>query len=168
MHMHIVMAGKRLRTTSPPLLPCACASLRRAARAVSQLYDEALRPTGLRITQFTLLQFLARTGEPITQGMLGDRLALDSTTLSRTLTPLQRAGWIRSRRATDGRERHLTLAAAGRRILERATPAWERAQRRLHRGLGPADWTALQRLLTSVVRTVRQGRHEPRNAGDSR
>jgi len=69
--------------------------MRRAARAVTQLYDAALRPSGLRITQFTLLQVLATAGAPVTQGALGDFLAVDSTTLSRTLRPLERAKWIR-------------------------------------------------------------------------
>src|SRR2546427_12967726 len=88
-----------------PALPCACASLRRASRAVTQLYEQALRPSGIRITQFTLLQFLALAGRPITQGTLGQLLALDSTTLSRTLKPLESAGWIRSTAGPDGRER---------------------------------------------------------------
>ena len=78
-------------------LPCMCASLRRAARAVTQRYDEALRPAGIRLTQFTLLQMLSLTG-PLTQGALSEQLAMDSTTLSRTLKPVEKAGWIRSRR----------------------------------------------------------------------
>ena len=63
---------------SLPSLPCACASLRRAARAVTRSYEGALRPTGLKATQFTLLQTLELTG-PSPQVALGDMLALDST-----------------------------------------------------------------------------------------
>src|SRR5712691_10551422 len=69
-----------------PVLDCACASLRRAARAVTQAYDAALQGTGLRATQFTLLQALERTGTT-PQMALGELLALDPTTLSRTLRP---------------------------------------------------------------------------------
>ena len=69
----------------PRVLPCGCANLRRAARAVSQVYDEALWPAGLTISQFTLLQVLLRAGE-ITQSVLGRILVLDSTTLTRTCT----------------------------------------------------------------------------------
>ena len=129
--------------------------MRRATRAITQLYDAALRPTGLRITQFTLLQALDRACEPMTQGALGDLLALDSTTLSRTLRPLEQAKWIHRVEGVDGRERRIELAPVGLRVLERATPAWERAQRRLRTDLGQRDWAALQKLLTSVVTAVR-------------
>src|SRR5690242_13212504 len=145
--MHRSMAAKRLPSAARlPALPCACANLRRAARAASQLYDAALRPTGLRITQFTSLQALARAGEPMTQGALGELLAVDSTTLTRTLRPLERAKWIRRVAGRDARERRIELAAQGRRVLERATPAWERVQRRLRAQLGPRDWAALDEL----------------------
>ena len=140
---------------SLPPLPCACANARRATRAITQLYDAALRPTGLRITQFTLLQALALTSEPMTQRALGDLLALDSTTLSRTLRPLERAKWIRRVAGGDARERRIELALPGRRILEQATPAWERVQRRLRTELGRRDWGALHELLTAVVRALR-------------
>jgi DNA-binding MarR family transcriptional regulator len=151
-----IMTQPRSAPDAPPALPCACASLRRASRAVTQLYEEALRPSGIRITQFTLLQFLALAGRPITQGMLGQLLALDSTTLSRTLKPLESAGWIRSVAGPDGRERHVELAAGGRRVLKRATPAWEAVQQRLRHALGPKQWSALDELLTSVTRRSRE------------
>ena len=149
--MHTNMTAKALAL---PPLPCTCANMRRATRAITQLYDAALRPTGLRITQFTLLQALALTSEPMTQRALGDLLALDSTTLSRTLRPLERAKWIRRVAGGDARERRIELAPPGRRILERATPAWERVQRRLRTELGQRDWGALQELLTAVVRAL--------------
>jgi len=95
-------------------LPCLCASFRRAARALTQLYDEALRPHGLRATQFTILQALSLTGE-ISQGNLGDLLVLDSTTLTRTLRLMRAQGWVEERRGKDRRERRLQLSAAGRR-----------------------------------------------------
>jgi DNA-binding MarR family transcriptional regulator len=138
-------------------LPCACANMRRATRAITQLYDAVLRPMGLRITQFTLLQVLERAGEPMTQAALGDFLALDSTTLSRTLQPLLRSQWIRRQTGGDARERRVELAPAGRRVLERATPAWERVQRRLKADLGQRDWGALQDLSTRAVAAVRRG-----------
>ncbi|MFY9937369.1 MAG: MarR family transcriptional regulator, partial [Silvibacterium sp.] len=76
-----------------PALPCMCASLRRASRLLSQLYEDALRPLGMRATQFTILQSLALAGE-VTQGQLGQMLGMDSTTLTRTLTIMIRQGWI--------------------------------------------------------------------------
>ena len=80
--------------TQLPALPCACANLRRAARAVTQFYEQQLHGTGLNATQFTLLQFLSEA-PGIAQGDFGKLLALDSTTLTRTLRPLIRLGWVR-------------------------------------------------------------------------
>ena len=137
-----------------PVLPCACASLRRAARAVSQLYDEQLRETGLRATQFTLLQALARRGES-TQGELGALLAIDSTTLTRTLRPLEEAGWIRARSGEDRRERYWAVTAAGRRRMERARSAWEAAQKQLRSRLGDERWRALLTDLAYVAGPTR-------------
>src|SRR2546428_12698765 len=108
-----------------PALDCACASLRRAARAVTQLYEAVLKDTGLRATQFTLLQALERQGTS-PQTALGDLLALDPTTLSRTLRPLARAGWIRAGPGPDRREERSTLTPPGRRGPARAPPARER------------------------------------------
>ena len=127
---------------APPVLPCACASLRRAARAVTQLYDDAFRDSGLRATQFTLLQVLDRKGE-MTQGELGDLLATDSTTLTRTLGALSKQGLLRARRGEDRRERYWSITPAGKRRLANLTPAWESAQARLREQLGDSQWSRL-------------------------
>jgi DNA-binding MarR family transcriptional regulator len=153
MYQHLLMKPHPSRA-SPGSLGCACANLRRVTRAVTQLYDDALRPQGLRITQFTLLQVLARRGA-LTQGALAAFLAADSTTLSRTLKPLTAAGWIRGFPGGDRRERHLELTPAGRRALERATPAWEGVQGRLRKRLGERAWLALEELTTSALAAVR-------------
>ena len=138
-----------------PLLDCACASLRRAARAVTQAYEVALKHTGLRATQFTLLQALERTGTT-PQMALGELLALDPTTLSRTLRPLARAGWIRAGAGPDRREVRWTLTAAGRRRLGRANPAWQRAQARLRARLRPDHWRLLVEDLAAVAAAARR------------
>src|SRR5713101_3938030 len=85
-----------------PKLPCMCGSLRRTSRALTQLYETALRPLGLRATQFTILQALSLAGG-VTQSELGEMLALDSTTLTRTLGLMSRQGWIAERRGQDRR-----------------------------------------------------------------
>jgi DNA-binding MarR family transcriptional regulator len=122
-----------------PDLVCMCATVRRASRALTQLYDETLRPLGLRATQFTILQALSRTGE-LSQGDLGQILAMDSTTLTRTLRIMRREGWIAERRGEDRRERLLRLAKDGRYQFNRALPYWEKAQARLGRELGEKRW----------------------------
>lgn len=124
---------------APVPLPCACASLRRAARVVTQFYDDALRPTGLRATQFTLLQAL-RLAPGISQKELAGLLGIDSTTLSRTLVLLRRRNWLRIRSGTDRREVRLALTPAGEREYKRVLPRWQLAQTRLRQALGEANW----------------------------
>lgn len=140
--------------TELPPLPCACASLRRAARAVSQLYDDEMRATGLRVTQFTLLQSLMRGGA-LMQSEIANLLAIDSTTLSRTLRPLERAGWIRAKAGDDKRARHWVITTSGQRQLARAQPAWEAAQRRLRARLGGERWNALLSELAGIAQAAR-------------
>ncbi len=122
-----------------------CGSLRRTARALTQLYEQALRPPGLRSTQFTILQVLSRAGE-VSQGQLGKMLAMDSTTLTRTLEIMSRHGWITERRGEDRRERWLRLAKGGETKLNRALPVWEKVQSRLRHQLGDQAWTNLLQL----------------------
>ena len=134
----------------PLALPCACANLRRAARIVTQLYDEALRPARMRATQFTLLQALV-LAKGISQGKLADLLGMDSTTLTRTLSLLRRKGWIQSTRGADRRQIRLTLTADGARQYRAARPYWLTVQRHLRKGLGHSDW---KRLITTAIRTA--------------
>lgn len=133
-------------------LPCACANLRRAARLATQMYDEALRPSGLRSTQFTLLQAL-HLAPSISQKQLGEVLGLDSTTLTRTLARLRRKGWVRSQPGADRRELQISLTASGQREFRRVLPFWESAQKRLRRALG-AQWNPV---IDAAVRIAEVG-----------
>jgi len=138
-------------------LPCALASLRRAARALTLQYQTELRPLGLRSTQFSILQVLDRTKE-ILQGNLGRILALDSTTLTRTLKIMLREGWIAERRGTDRRERLIRLTEAGGKLLTVASERWQRAQERLRQELGEARWRDLFSITNEVTSlTTREG-----------
>ena len=134
-----------------PVLPCACANLRRSARAVTRMYNQELRATGLEQTQFTLLMALDLTGET-TQGNLGKLLALDTTSLTRMLKLLTKRGWIGVKAGDDRRQRLLRLTSSGQQKLQQSQPHWERAQRRLQRGLGEHSWTHLGGLLAEVTR----------------
>jgi|SRR5580658_3274057 DNA-binding MarR family transcriptional regulator len=136
-----------------PALPCMCAGLRRASRALTQFYEEELRPTGLRSTQFTVLQVLALAGE-VTQGELGRMLAMDSTSLTRTLRIMSRHGWIGKRRGADRREWRLRLSKTGEVQLRRALPRWEKVQARLRLQLGKVQWDALSTLTNNVTNAV--------------
>jgi DNA-binding MarR family transcriptional regulator len=134
-----------------PILPCACANLRRATRAVTRMYNQELRPEGLEITQFTILMALNLTGET-TQGALGNVLAMDSTTLTRTLRLLEKHGWVLAKAGEDRRQRLLFLASAGREKLRAALPHWKRAQEHLRKALGETTWMQLGGLLNEVTR----------------
>jgi len=137
-----------------PTLACACASLRRAARAVTQAYDAELKDTGMNPTQFTLLQFLFTVGE-LSQSQLGELLAIDVTTLTRTLEPLRRSGWIRAKAGDDRRIRLWSLTAAGERQRALVAPHWERAQARLRKRLGSARFQGMLEELAAVADTAR-------------
>jgi len=129
------------------------ASFRRATRALTQHYEVALRPLGLKGTQFTLLQALSLTGE-VSQGKLGEILAIDSTTLTRTLAIMMRQGWIVSRPGEDRRERLLSLSKAGRAEYKRALPHWEKVQQELRAQFGDRRWNELFNLTNQVTAKV--------------
>lgn len=134
-------------------LPCFSANLRRASRAVGRLYGSELRKSGLETTQFTLLAVLARLDEAM-QGELAQRLAIDSTTLTRTLGRLEERGWIASRPGEDRRERWIRLTPRGRRRYEAALPHWQTAQDRLRKALGEENWSPLLERLVEVTRAA--------------
>src|SRR5262249_47247915 len=133
------------------LLPCACANLRRATRAVTRMYNQELRPDGLEITQFTLLMALDLTGET-SQGELGKLLALDSTTLTRTLRLLEKRGWVGTKAGDDRRQRLLRLTPTGREKLQQSRPHWKRAQEHLQTALGERSWNQFSAVLAEVTR----------------
>lgn len=112
---------------------CYCLAARRYARAITRLYEEKLRPHGLRATQFSVLAALALKG-PTPVKELAEILGLERTTLTRIGAVLERNGWVRTAQSQDARERPSRLTAAGRRKLEAAFPAWKKAQDQVGRG----------------------------------
>ena len=114
----------------PQETPCVCSTLRRATRAVTAMYDAALAPSGLRITQFSVLVVLGRLG-PLPVTRLAAEVALDRSTMGRNLDPLERRGLVRIKVGdVDQRERVAHLTAAGERAIEAARPYWRAAQER--------------------------------------
>ena len=127
--------------------PCTCFRLRRAARQVSQVYDQALAPAGLSVNQYSILRH-ARS--PRTLGELAARLGMDRTTLTRNLQPLLRDGWLAEERGADPRQRVLAITATGRACLAKAQPLWRRAQQRIEGLLGDAPSAHLHAVLARV------------------
>jgi DNA-binding MarR family transcriptional regulator len=132
---------------------CLCFRSRRAARTLTRVYDDELRATGLQATQLTLLNAVAMHepgGAPLSE--LARILALDATTLSRNLRPLERAGLLRiARSPTDRRARLAHLTRAGQRAVARALPSWKRAHRRIAEALGAETSRELCRWLDKVA-----------------
>jgi DNA-binding MarR family transcriptional regulator len=131
---------------------CACLNVRQASRVISQLYDDALRPAGLRVTQFGVLVAAGATEEGMLIGELADRIVLDRTTLTRNLAVLESDGLVVIRPTPDdARARRVSLSAKGRRALERAMPLWESVQDRLRTELGADGWDRLAASLRDTV-----------------
>ena len=131
-------------------MACACATARRAARAVTQLYDGHLRASDIEAPQFALLSALDTHG-PCSQAAIGHRFALDKTTLSRNLKRLKQRGWIKTAGAEDGRERRYVLSTLGRRRLSAARPAWRRAQDQLRTSMTRQEWDAMWKALRVIT-----------------
>src|SRR5213594_3598297 len=135
------------------LSPCVCNTLRMVTRAVTQLYDEVLRPSGLRVTQFSILATLARMGEANLK-QLADALAIDQTTLTRSLNLLERDGVIERGPHPDGRIKAMRLTSKGRRALAVARPLWSQVQDKVLRELGTKAWADAQRRLAHLLRVA--------------
>jgi DNA-binding MarR family transcriptional regulator len=127
-----------------------CANLRKASRAVTQLYDESLQPAGLRATQYTLLVALSLASS-ISITDLAQKMVMDRTTLTRNLTLLEHQGLVTIAPGTDQRTRMVTLTNQGREALAKALPLWEQAQTRVVSKLGRERWIAMLSDLSDVV-----------------
>jgi DNA-binding MarR family transcriptional regulator len=133
-----------------PNEPCTCAALRRATRAVTAAYDAALRPSGLRVTQFGILRLLDRLG-PIPVTRLAAEAALERTTMGRNLDPLQRRGLVRIEAGeSDARERVVSLTDPGRAAITAAMPYWHDAQARINARIEPGAVAALAEALIAA------------------
>ncbi len=117
---------------------------------VTQAYDAALRPAGLRATQFTMLSVLAKRGQ-IRQSEFADILGMDGTTLTRNLRPLLKNEWIQIDREEDQRVRLISIAKPGRQVLDEAVPLWRQVQSQFVIGLGDEQWSGLLGTLATAV-----------------
>lgn len=118
---------------------CFCTSVRRIDRVLTRIYDEAIRPSGLVTTQYSLLSTLASAPADITLTDLATAIDLDRSTLSRNLNSLERQGFVRLASAEDRRARRVTITPAGCAKLEEARPLWRSAQDRVARESGTRD-----------------------------
>ncbi len=144
-----VHSGKR----SQSVQNCTCFNLRKATRAATQLFDEALKPCGLYGTQFTLLAAI-NSKKNVTITELSKALVMDRTTLTRNLIPLQKKSWVEVIPGEDKRTRMLSLARAGRKVLKQAMPHWRRAQNQIVKELGTTNWEELMNSLSKTIKKL--------------
>jgi len=147
---------KIVKAAMTPVIPpefCVCLAIRQAARHVSRFYDQHLIPSGLRITQFSILAKLKTKG-PLTINSLAEVMVMDRTTLGRNILPLQRDGPIAvTRGSVDRRSRELHLTAMGLERLTKARTYWAKAQAGLDAAFGSRQLAELRALMRSVTLT---------------
>lgn len=129
---------------------CACLHVRQASRAVTRFYDDALRPVGLRSTQFIVMSALRLVG-PVGITSLADELVMDRTTVTRNVDLLEEEGWVRRETGEDARVREVRLTEEGERKLEEAYPRWRAAQERVEEAL---EGGGFEQLLDGLDRAV--------------
>ena len=142
MHMHQLTRS----------LPCACTTIRKASRALSRIYDEALAPAGLTVAQLGVLRAInrgAKDGEPLSR--LAETLVMDRTSLYRALGPMARSGWLLINEAPKGHAKVVQLSKAGIRAIAGAAEYWERAQSRVIGEFGADRWATLQKAMTDLT-----------------
>jgi len=137
-----------------PIETCACTSVRRTGRALAQVYDTIMAPSGLRNTQFALLCHL-EPETPVGMGDLAELLVLDRTTLTRALAPLERQGWLAIEAGADRRTRQVRLTADGAATRDAARPLWRQAQAHVAMKFGEERLAALRQELAALAAVAR-------------
>jgi DNA-binding MarR family transcriptional regulator len=141
-------------------IPCNATSLRKASRRLTQLYDEAIAPSGLRSTQFAILAELDLLAKaPPTMAELAAALVMDRSALGHNLRPLERDGLIELRQSPhDRRRRHVVTTARGKALYREALGLWNTAQERFNSVFGKDQATALRLTLLRIAYDERLGR----------
>jgi DNA-binding MarR family transcriptional regulator len=133
---------------------CTCFKLRSLTRRVTQLYDQALAPSGLTVTQYSLLAHVRRHDGPPSVSELAQLLFTDRTTLTRNLKPLADAGLVRVTGGTDARSKAVMVTKKGEDALRAARPLWQEAQARMRARAGAGRLAALHELIEGMLDAV--------------
>ena len=129
--------------------PCACTTLRKAARAVARVYDDALAGRGMTTAQFAILRHVARGGS-VPLSRLADSLVMDRTSLYRALAPLEAKGWV-AVSAGQGKAKLAALTPEGHSAMENAEADWAAVQTRIVGTMGPENWAGLEAGLRALT-----------------
>jgi DNA-binding MarR family transcriptional regulator len=155
MHIHVKMSLRKMSKSGSKwdltgTGYCASFNFRRAARAVTRLYDLALEDSGVRSTQFTLLVGIAKN-QPVAMGDLAHVLMIDPTTLTRSLRLLEKEGLIKISGRSARRQRFLNLTQKGEQALKRSLPAWRKAHGQFVSAVGAKYWNDLRNELETLA-----------------
>lgn len=134
---------------------CVCFSLRKAARVITQLYDDVVRPLGYKATQITLLGVIHQN-QPVTVTGLAALMDTDRTTLTRNLQLLEREQLIQISRGEDRRERSVSMTEAGDKVLGQAYPLWKETQKRIINIVGEKDLYDLLLRLSNALEKIKE------------
>lgn len=129
--------------------PCACTTLRKAARAIGRVYDDALADAGMTTAQFAILRHVSR-GQPLPLSRLADGLVMDRTSLYRALAPIEARGWVKVS-AGSGKTKLASLTPEGRAAMEGAEAGWAGVQRRIVGTMGAEAWAGLEAGLNALT-----------------
>ena len=132
---------------------CVCLKVRTAARAVTRVYDDALRPVGLRATQLSALVAVAAS-EAVSIAALSRLLGMDRSTLTRNLRPLEEKGLVALGPEGHHRSRTLSITSKGEQLVRKALPLWEKTQGRLRDELKKPHWTNFHAELDHVIKSA--------------
>jgi len=133
--------------------PCNCLNIRRASQALTEVYDEFLAPSNIKIGQFSLLKHINQL-EPVSVSDLALIIRLDRTTLVRNLKPLEQSGFVEDIAAQGTRNRQLKLTAKGVETYKHAEELWEKAQNSLEEYLGSGNIDVFRTMLSKIEALV--------------
>jgi DNA-binding MarR family transcriptional regulator len=151
---HELLTADELEVCRSATAVCPSFHLKKSARAVSRLFDEALQPCGLRSGQLVILLTVADLREP-TYGQLARDLVMDNSTVARSLRPLEREGLLRLVPGPDRRRKTVRLTALGAERIRQAVPLWKRAMADFYRGVDEAQWSRTVGDLTQIAEKTR-------------
>ena len=140
-------------TYPKPPSPCNCMNIRRASRAVTQFYDEVLKPSGLTIVQMGLLRYI-ELFEPVTISELAKKMRIDRTTLNRNMKPLSDADLITVNPGKDSRTRQIRLTEKGKAAVAQAGELWGKAQELLQKYLGDEELIRFIQIMSKLEALV--------------
>lgn len=145
--------SKRIPVAAPRNA-CTCGSLRKASRRVSQFYDTALAPVGIKSTQYSILSEVDRRSleGPVTMCELATAMVMDRSTLGHNLKPLQRDDLVTLRLSDDDRrKRHVELTRKGRSLLRKSRRLWQHAEGRFEKIFGKEPAAELRAVLLNIA-----------------